>query len=246
MTSLISSSAVVGHVFLHDPGIGVREDLGAAVLTNILAVVADEAVALARDVFDHLDHDSPLLAHFPKERAPVYAEFGKTLSADEELEFEPSEGAARPARVNAMNRQRLTRFIESPHTSTVELIGHVLEADVRQRRFQLWLDDRTSITASFGQEQEELVTSALKNYRSIRVRLRGIADISPQGQPVRFTSVEELQLLPDEPRALDTTAQPIEAALTDLASRVAGEEWARLPADLTDNLDHYLYGTPKR
>jgi len=23
-------------------------------------------------------------------------------------------------------------------------------------------------------------------------------------------------------------------------------EWDRLPADLSDNLDHYIYGTPRR
>ena len=26
---------------------------------------------------------------------------------------------------------------------------------------------------------------------------------------------------------------------------VPQEEWDRLPADLTDHLDHYIYGTPK-
>ncbi len=32
----------------------------------------------------------------------------------------------------------------------------------------------------------------------------------------------------------------------ELAREVPAEEWAKLPADLTDNLDHYLYGTPKK
>ena len=38
----------------------------------------------------------------------------------------------------------------------------------------------------------------------------------------------------------------IEDVLIGLAQEVPKQEWERLPADLTDNLDHYLYGTPKR
>ncbi len=40
-------------------------------------------------------------------------------------------------------------------------------------------------------------------------------------------------------------ARPIEDVLMELAAEVPDEEWARLPADLSANLDHYLYGCPK-
>ena len=40
--------------------------------------------------------------------------------------------------------------------------------------------------------------------------------------------------------------RPIEDVLEELASAVPEVEWKNLPTDLTDNLDHYLYGTPKR
>ncbi len=40
--------------------------------------------------------------------------------------------------------------------------------------------------------------------------------------------------------------RPIEDELRDLAQAVPLEDWNRLPTDLTDHLDHYLYGTPKR
>lgn len=39
---------------------------------------------------------------------------------------------------------------------------------------------------------------------------------------------------------------PIEEILNELAAGIPPEEWERLPPDVTDNLDHYLYGTPKR
>ena len=40
--------------------------------------------------------------------------------------------------------------------------------------------------------------------------------------------------------------RPIAQVLAEIAARFSSEEAARLPADLTDQLDHYLYGSPKR
>jgi hypothetical protein len=42
------------------------------------------------------------------------------------------------------------------------------------------------------------------------------------------------------------STRPIEEILKELAAGIPLKEWDRLPPDLTDHLDHYLYGTPKR
>jgi hypothetical protein len=44
----------------------------------------------------------------------------------------------------------------------------------------------------------------------------------------------------------DRSAHPIEDWLRELAKEIPQEEWDKLPDDLNDNLDHYLYGTPKQ
>ena len=41
-------------------------------------------------------------------------------------------------------------------------------------------------------------------------------------------------------------SQPIHEVLAALAAELPPEELARLPDDFTDQLDHYVYGTPKR
>jgi hypothetical protein len=38
----------------------------------------------------------------------------------------------------------------------------------------------------------------------------------------------------------------LEDELLALARSVPREEWAKLPADLNENLDHYLYGSPRK
>jgi hypothetical protein len=40
--------------------------------------------------------------------------------------------------------------------------------------------------------------------------------------------------------------RPIEDVLLGLARKAPQEDWEKLPSDLTDNLDHHLYGTPKK
>ena len=44
----------------------------------------------------------------------------------------------------------------------------------------------------------------------------------------------------------DQSARPIEDILEELAREIPQEEWDKLPCDLNDNLDHYLYGIPKK
>lgn len=129
---------------------------------------------------------------------------------------------------------------------TVDVAGEVLEADVRQRRFQLWIDDHNHVSVSFSESQEGQVTTALKDHKTVRMKVRGRGELSPQGELVGVTEVERLEIQPAVEAAFDRTARPIEDILEELASEVPQSAWDRLPGDLTDNLDHYLYGTPKR
>ena len=40
--------------------------------------------------------------------------------------------------------------------------------------------------------------------------------------------------------------RPIAEVLAEIAATIPAAELAKLPADFTDQLDHYIYGTPKR
>lgn len=128
----------------------------------------------------------------------------------------------------------------------VEVTGEVLEADVKQRKFQLWIDGQTHVLVMFSDPQEVDVTTALRDHKSVRVRVKGQAEMSPQGKLLRVTEIEELVLGPAGEAPYDHSAPPIEEVLAGLARGVPKAEWDKLPSDLTDNLDHYLYGTPKR
>lgn len=56
---------------------------------------------------------------------------------------------------------------------------------------------------------------------------------------------QQLENIASGAKTFESNAPAIEDELAELAKAVPDEEWKNLPADLTDNLDHYLYGTPK-
>ncbi len=77
------------------------------------------------------------------------------------------------------------------------------------------------------------------------MQVKGRGEFTPQGKLLRIKEVESLKILPIGDASFDAFARPVEDILAELAQEVPQEEWDKLPADLTDHLDHYLYGTPK-
>jgi len=204
----------------------------------------NEAIALLQEVYRAVEMDQVLPERFPKSLVPEYEKWGEGLADDEVIQV-LTEGKE-PARVTATSRSRLATFREATHEGHIDVTGKVLEADVRQKRFEVWPDDNRGITVSFSLGQEDVVTSALRAHRTVRVQVIGRAEFSALGQPERITQVDELRVQSVGEPGYDTTARPIEDILVELAAQVPQQDWEKLPRDLTDNLDHYLYGTPKR
>jgi hypothetical protein len=203
-----------------------------------------EAVELAHKAIYAIDREQPLPDNFPKSLLAEYEKWGQDLEEDESIEIIAP--GKEPARLTKKGHLRLVNYAETPFEAEAEAKGEVLEADIRLGRFQLWLDERTQIIVNFTPELEEKVTSSLKEHHSCRLYVKGKGEYSPQGKLQRITEIIECYTKPvTEPTLLDLMAPPIEEVLGDLASEIPKEEWEKLPSDLTDNLDYYLYGTPK-
>jgi hypothetical protein len=70
------------------------------------------------------------------------------------------------------------------------------------------------------------------------IQLQGSV-VLPEGAEVR------VELAAAGKEAFDPDAPTIEDRLRAIVADVPQKEWDRLPADLSDHLDHYIYGTPK-
>jgi len=203
-----------------------------------------DAIDLVRRVVRSVERDGPLPEDLPKALLSEYQRWGQGLSDDDVIEV--SAAGKEPARVTPLSRARLAAFCETTHETTVDVTGEVLEADVRQGRFQVWVDDKTRVTVTFTPEQEDKVTAALRDHRSLRLQVIGKGEFSPEGKPTQITHVERLRARPVGEVRYDASARPIEDVLAQLAREIPEEDWTSLPSDLTDNLDHHVYGTPRR
>ena len=206
-------------------------------------VEINEAVKLAHEVYEAIGADAQLPERFPRALLPEYAKWGQSLADDEAVEMKVAE--KKPAYLTLVHRKKLEKFIETPHEDSIEISGEVFEADIKKGRFQLWSGDDIAVTVVFTPEQEEQVTTALKEHKTARMFVTGMGEYSPQGKLLRVSQVDELRLTTAEIH-YDNSARPIEDMLEELAREIPQEEWDKLPDDLSNNLDHYLYGVPKQ
>lgn len=206
-------------------------------------VEINEAVKLAHEVYEAIETDAQLPDRFPRALLPEYARWGQSLGDGEAVEMQVSE--KKPAYLTPAHRQKLEKFLETPHEDRVEVTGEVFEADVKKGRFQLWSGEDTAVLVAFTPEQEDQVTTALKEHKTARMFVKGSAEYSPQGKLLRVLQVDELSLATSKTH-YDHSTRPIEDLLKEIAEEIPQQEWDRLPSDLNDNLDHYLYGVPKQ
>ncbi len=129
----------------------------------------------------------------------------------------------------------------------VELTGSVVAVDVQERTFRMRIDDIGNVSAPFTEEQGYNVLAALTDHDHVRVRVCGRGEFTAQGTLKQISDVASLRIVPEGPAA-DPAARrlPLEDKIAMNFKNVPAEEWSKLPDDLVDNLDHYLYGTDKR
>ncbi len=216
-----------------------QRDLFDAEPTEVL-----NAVDVARRVYRAILTDVALPDQFNRTLLPEYAKWGSSLCDGESMELTPN--GDEPVSITRELGSRLGALCERAYEDHVDIVGEVLEADVRLRRFQVHPHNRASVKVPFTADQEANVTQALRDHTSTRLRVRGRGEFSATGELTRVTRVDELRIEPMGDTLFDCAARPVEDVLAELAREVPPDEWRRLPPDLTDNLDQYLYGSPSR
>lgn len=199
-----------------------------------------EAIDLVHRVFLSVNDDIELPEKCPKQLLSEFARLGESLSDSCTLTFAPPKKNF--AHVTKRDRDRLLSIVENSYEDELDIVGRVLEADVRKRQFQIWIDDKTNIVASFTKEQETQVTSALKNHESVRLRVRGRGEFTSGGKPRKVTQVAELDPISSDSPQFSVDAPRIEDVITDIFRDVPEQEWDRVPTDLSHRLDSYISG----
>jgi hypothetical protein len=80
---------------------------------------------------------------------------------------------------------------------------------------------------------------------SLRVETEGAIEIRHPGLEQGARAEVIILLEPVAPANDVERGAPLWQVLDDIGGAVPDEEWRKVPADLSKNLDHYLYGAPK-
>jgi len=206
--------------------------------------VIHQAAGLVVKAVGALGKQEPLPERFPRSLIPALLDWASFESEEDLIEIHVPR--RKPVKYNRFVRNRLEALLAEPHVTPVQITGEIFEANVRARRSLMSLPDGTEVSVTFSPDQEEAITSALKDHSLCRVHVSGVGHYSSSGSLSKIVDVTELTVKSVHDSQRIGSMDSFWAELDELSQLVPDEEWRKLPTDLSSNLDHYLYGHKKR
>lgn len=203
----------------------------------------DEAAALVDAAIASADRDDLLPDQLPSNVIPLFSTFGRTLRDDETL-FTRARNSAFEAAYTPKARARLAEWVGPTYEDRVDLVGEVRMANLGPGAFRLQVvETGVQVEGRFDATQEALVLDALKNHRSVRLRVTGTAEFSTRDRQIkRFIRIDEVGLAAAEEGAFDESAPPIWEQLTKIGLDAPPGTWDAVPNDLSMRIDEVVYG----
>jgi len=201
----------------------------------------ERSLSLAVAAGNAANEGRSLPPEFPRSALSLIADFGKTLQPDEAFVLTtPRQDACR---YTIATRQTLLAYARAGYEDDVDVVGRVVAVDVERRLFTVHALDESLVVAELAAEFEAQVIAALREHAARWVRVRGRGHYTTAGVLQRVAPVDGLE----EDAAAPAPGQPpIGAIIAQLGESLPPGALDDVPTDLAGNLDHYLYGAPKR
>ena len=200
----------------------------------------DDAVTLVTETIEAAGNDQSLPERFPKHLLALFLDYGKTLRDEEWIEQRPAKRES-GVRYDAAVRERLTRWVETSYEDAVDLTGEVTMARVSKPQMEIQFQDR-KVEAAFRPEDEDVITTALKQHTTAKLRVIGRGQFGPDGIVRKITEVTDIILLSSGDQPFDSSAKPIWDVFAEILSDVPAEQFSNLPVDGADRHDFYIHG----
>jgi hypothetical protein len=202
-----------------------------------------EAVGLIDATISAAARDDLLPSALPANVIPLFAEFGRSLRADEVL-YVRGHRAPTEAPYTAKARERLVNWVEPSYQDVVSVVGEVRMANVGAGRFTLQLaPDAPLVEGRFDLAQEALVLDALRGHREVRLRVQGLAEFATRDRQMRrFVRLDEIRVEHAEAARFDEAAPAIWEVLSGLGEAAPENAWSTVPADLSTRIEEVVYG----
>lgn len=205
-------------------------------------VEVQNAVTVIHSAVSAMESMEELPADFPKSLVSECVRWGEKLREEEAIELIVP--GSKSATYNCNVVREFMKYEQASFEEQVSIEGEVLEADVRQGRFQLWPDDRTRVVVDFSGDHESTITDALRRHANRRLKVTGTAERTPDGTILKLKDITELVVLELPVIGFDESAVAIEDELRKIAESIPSSAWDSLPKDSNERLDDYLYGDP--
>ncbi len=203
-----------------------------------------QAARLIADVIGAAGRDEPLPSAFPASKLCLFGSYGKTLQEDEYFVITVL-GGVTPVEYTQSTRQRLMQLSAQSYEDSVDVMGTVTMAKISSPRMAITLNDGRDVESVFRPEDENAVTTALKEHATVKLRVKGRGVLSSAGSLQKIVEVTHVELLQGETSPLVPAAVPIWQVFDQIRQTVPGGQFNLLPADGASQHDHYLYGLPK-
>jgi hypothetical protein len=203
----------------------------------------DNAVELLNAAIGAANNRQPMPEALPRNILPLFADYGKGLHDDESMELVSFQTRATASYNHTAQQELLTRVM-TVYTDIVDFTGEVRAVDLGGT-FTLKLDNGSKIPGRFNADQEMVVTEALQEHTSRRLRVSGIAEFQPGGEIKSIIKIRSLTIQSAGEPAFHAQARPVWEVVAELGSQIPAKEWEKVPSDAARNLKHYLYGAPK-
>jgi len=203
-----------------------------------------QAARLIADVIGAAGRDEPIPSAFPANKLYLFGSYGRTLQEDEYFVIAVPGGLG-PVEYTQNTRQRLEQLAAQSYEDSVDVTGTVTMAKINFPRMAITLNDDRNVESVFRPEDEDAVTTALKEHATVKLRVKGRGVFSPAGLLQKIAEVTHVELLEGEAPPVSPTAVPIWQVFERIIQTVPSDQFNLLPTDGASQHDHYLYGTPK-
>lgn len=204
----------------------------------------EKAAELIADTCEAINNQSRLPLNFPKHILPLLRSYGKTLGDGESIvQQTPKHHSVRYSRAS---RERFLKMFGEEVQNVVTVTAVVTMANIQNHKMKLALEDGRHIDARFKDDQEIFILEALKDHRTIRLEIVGIGVFFQDGELKAISNIQSLQTISSLEKETSSTQHSIWDAFQEVLNKVPKDVIDTLPSDCSSEIEHYLYGTPKK
>ena len=190
-------------------------------------------------VYQAVKKDSVFPERSSKNLLTIYARFGTSLPADHSFNFAPL--GKDFIEVTEVDRRQLAHRVITSYEEEIDLRGTVVALDLKTKKFKLESKYHGIVVLEFNDDQVQTVIDALVHRNSIEIQVKGLGIFDMKGILTKFTNIETFEAVETSGVQRPSAPERVDKIIEEVFKDVPDGEWDKLPNDLTDRIDDYIY-----